>query len=171
MAAPLAFTGPANAAQYNNLADVMREGFAFVDSNADGVITLSELKQISSQVSSEENMAQPSDTQLSFTLRLFDLNQDGTLTTDEMLTSLALDAVVSEDAVDADAVKVFDKNGDGLVEKRDWSAPFGDMGAQGETVKGYVFDRVDHLYDGDGKLNTTELGNGLTLMRTLALGY
>ena len=39
-------------------------------------------------------MAQPSEVQLAFTLRLFDLNQDLTLTTDEMLTSLALDAVV-----------------------------------------------------------------------------
>jgi hypothetical protein len=159
---------PVEAAQLNSLADVMRDNFAFVDSNADGVVTLSELKQISAQasprmamhagialpsdrarmvpskhararvrharllcrahvhllwahclslrmmvprtrhhpmprlrtihrpqVSSEENMAQPSETQLSFTLRLFDLNQDGTLTTDEMLTSLALDAVVS----------------------------------------------------------------------------
>ena len=46
------------------------------------------------QVSEEEGMAQPSEVQLAFTLRLFDLNQDLTLTTDEMLTSLALDAVV-----------------------------------------------------------------------------
>ena len=48
----------------------------------------------SDQVSQEEGMAKPSDNQLEFTLRLFDLNQDKTLTTDEMLTSLALDAVV-----------------------------------------------------------------------------
>ena len=41
-------------------------------------------------------MAKPSDAQLEFTLRLFDLNGDQTLTTDEMLTSLALDAVVSD---------------------------------------------------------------------------
>lgn len=46
------------------------------------------------QVSEEEGFAQPSDEQLSFTLRLFDLNQDGQLTTNEMLTALALDAVV-----------------------------------------------------------------------------
>ncbi len=46
------------------------------------------------QVSEEEAMAQPTDAQLAFTMRLFDLDQNGTLTTDEMLTSLALDAVV-----------------------------------------------------------------------------
>jgi Ca2+-binding EF-hand superfamily protein len=50
-------------------------------------------------VSEEEGMAKPSDTQLAFTLRLFDLNQNGTLTTDEMLTSLALDAVVGLEGV------------------------------------------------------------------------
>eukprot|EP00955_Chlamydomonas_euryale_P081788 363626-Chlamydomonas_euryale.AAC.8 len=50
------------------------------------------------QVSEEEGFAEPSSKQLSFTLRLFDLNQDGTLTTDEMLTSLAMDSVVSETA-------------------------------------------------------------------------
>ncbi len=47
---------------------------------------------------------------------------------------------VSEDAVDADAVKVFDRNGDGIVERGDWSAPFGDMGTQGEVSKGYIFE-------------------------------
>ncbi len=47
------------------------------------------------QVSDEEGMALPNDSQIEFTLKLFDLNQDGQLTTNEMLTSLALDAVVS----------------------------------------------------------------------------
>jgi len=162
---------PAQAAQLNTLADVMRDTFSFVDSNADGVVSMNELQQISSQVSEEEGFAEPSSKQLSFTLRLFDLNQDGTLTTDEMLTSLAMDSVVSEEAVDADAVKVFDRNGDGQVERADWSKPFGDLGDRGEAVKSFVFDRVDFLYDNNGKLNVTELGNALTLVRTLTLGY
>ena len=46
---------------------------------------------------------------------------------------------VSENAIDSDAVKVFDKNGDGQTERSDWSAPFGDMGPQGEVVKDYIF--------------------------------
>lgn len=160
-----------SAAELNTLADVMRPQFEFVDANKDGLIDLKELQQISRSVSEEEGMALPNESQLAFTLKLFDLNQDGQLTTDEMLTSLALDAVVSEDAVDEDAVKVFDKNGDGLVERADWSGPFGDMGADGEVVKGYIFERVDRLFDGDNKLNTTELGNALNLVRTIALGY
>lgn len=41
-----------------------------------------------------------------FTTKLFDLNQDGRTTVDEMLTSLALDSVVSDDAIDESAVKV-----------------------------------------------------------------
>lgn len=149
----------------------MRTEFAFVDSNSDGIVDLDELKQISSQVSQEEGFAQPVEEQLSFTLRLFDLNQDGKLTTDEMLTSLALDAVVTEDAVDADALKVFDRNGDGIVERAEWSAPFGDMGRQGEATKEYIFNRVDHLYDGNGQLEAQELINALNLVRTVALGY
>jgi len=160
------------AASMNTLADVMRPTYEFVDSNKNGVITLDEIKQLSSEVSQTEGFAQPTETQLQFTMRLFDLNQDGTLTTDEMLTSLALDSVVSEDAVDEDAYNIFDKNGDGFVDRADWRAPFGDIGGdRGEEVKNYVFNRVDHLNDGDNKLNVTELGNGITLMRTLVLGY
>eukprot|EP00955_Chlamydomonas_euryale_P081787 363626-Chlamydomonas_euryale.AAC.7 len=43
---------PAQAAQLNTLADVMRDTFSFVDSNADGVVSMNELQQISSQVGS-----------------------------------------------------------------------------------------------------------------------
>ncbi len=52
------------------------------------------LNNLPKQVAEGEGFAQPSDAQLEFTLKLFDLNQDGRLSTDEMLTSLALDAVV-----------------------------------------------------------------------------
>ena len=47
---------------------------------------------------------------------------------------------VTEESIDSDAMKVFDRNGDGLTERSDWSAPFGDMGASGENVKGYIFE-------------------------------
>jgi hypothetical protein len=57
------------------------------------------------------------------------------------LSRLHVPAKVSEDAIDTDAAKLFDPNGDGQVERGDWSAPFGDLGgAQGEEVKGYVFE-------------------------------
>jgi hypothetical protein len=39
-------------------------------------------------------------------MRLFDFNQDGKLTPAELLTGFALDSVVSEDQIDAQAVKV-----------------------------------------------------------------
>lgn len=44
------------------------------------------------------------------TLSLF--TQDGTLTTDELLSAIALDGAVSDDAIDKDVVSVFDKDGD-----------------------------------------------------------
>lgn len=41
---------PAQAAQFSSLADVMRPTFEFVDTNKDGIVTLEELKQLSTQV-------------------------------------------------------------------------------------------------------------------------
>jgi hypothetical protein len=51
----------------------------------------------------------PPDDRLDFALRLFDLNQDGRVSTDEMLSSLALDGAVGEEGLDADVLAVFDK--------------------------------------------------------------
>ncbi len=43
---------PAQAADLNTLAEVMRPTFSFVDSNKDGIVTLQELQQLSTQVRS-----------------------------------------------------------------------------------------------------------------------
>mmetsp|Transcript_36040 Transcript_36040/g.80221 ORF Transcript_36040/g.80221 Transcript_36040/m.80221 type:complete len:243 (+) Transcript_36040:110-838(+) len=163
---------PAQAAKFNTLADILRSDLSFIDANSDGVITEDELIKMSNTVAELDELTPPPIEALDFTLKLFDLNMDGTLTTDEMLTAMVLDAAVSEDAVDADVVSVFDKNNDGFVTQAEWDAPFGDLdGQQGETVKNYVFKKVDGLVHHDGKLDTTELGEALTLVRTLVLGY
>jgi hypothetical protein len=36
-------------------------------------------------------------------------------------------------------VQVFDRNSDGYIEASEWSAPFGNLGPNGEAVKQYVF--------------------------------
>jgi Ca2+-binding EF-hand superfamily protein len=66
-----------------------------------------ELQRLAKDVSSEQGLPLPAD-QLDFSYKLFDLNQDGTLTTEELLRALVIDAAVSEDAVDADVFAVFD---------------------------------------------------------------
>lgn len=45
---------PANAAQLSTLADVMRPQFEFVDANKDGMVTMTELKQLSTQASAPQ---------------------------------------------------------------------------------------------------------------------
>lgn len=42
---------PVQAASLNSLADVMRDTFAFVDADGDGVVTMQELQKISGQAS------------------------------------------------------------------------------------------------------------------------
>ena len=42
--------GPSQAAEMRNLADVMRPVFGFVDTNKDGIISMEELQQLSTQV-------------------------------------------------------------------------------------------------------------------------
>jgi len=164
------------AAEIRSLADLTRSEFSFVDQNKDGVISLEEMAGLARQVAQEEEFDEPGPELLAFSQRMFDLNQDGTTTTDEMLTSLALSNAVSEETgeVDTDAIKMFDKDGDGLIMRRDWSPPFGDMGVSGNELKNYTFDRVDFLSgpEGpDGKLSVQEIGQALTLMRTQVMGY
>lgn len=163
---------PAAAAEFNTLADVMREEFAFVDSNKDGLVSKDEILEVSKKVAEEEEFLVPPDEQIEFTMRLFDLNQDGRLTLDEMLTAMALDRGVEDGAlIDEDVLKTFDRNGDGFVDMKEWKEPFGDLGANGEAVKEFVFRRVDQLDNNDRKLGVDEFGNAFTLVRTTVLGF
>eukprot|EP00878_Enallax_costatus_P021133 GHUV01022366.1.p1 GENE.GHUV01022366.1~~GHUV01022366.1.p1 ORF type:complete len:199 (+),score=63.38 GHUV01022366.1:90-599(+) len=111
LAVSLALTpmGAAQAAAPTQLADLLREQFGFVDTNKDGLVTKSELQQLVKTISAENNVPLIDTEQLDFSMKLFDLNQDGNLTTEELLRSLVLDGAVSEDAVDADVFAVFDK--------------------------------------------------------------
>lgn len=86
-------------------------------------------------MTADEGVPAIGDGQLEFSLKLFDLNQDGTLTAEEMLRSLALDGAVSEDAVDAGVFDVFDANRNGRVDAGEWQRALGDLGASGEGAK------------------------------------
>lgn len=171
-AVPVVAPQPAVAAsQYSSLADIVRKDFAFVDEDKNGIITKDELLRTSKTVAEDIDFMIPSDEQLDFTMKLFDLNQDGTLSTDELLASIALDGAVGDDAVDADVVSVFDKDGDGYVTLREFKSGVPPLGPNGEAAKEYIFGRVDSVVDGDGKLDPQEFANALVILRTAVLGY
>ncbi|EFJ46946.1 hypothetical protein VOLCADRAFT_105252 [Volvox carteri f. nagariensis] len=159
------------APQYGSLADIVRSSFEFVDENKDGVVTKEELLRTSKAVAEDVEFMLPDESQLEFAMKLFDLNQDGTLATDELLASIALDGAVGDDAIDADVVKVFDQDGDGFVSLREFKSGVPALGPNGEAAKEYIFSRVDQMVDGDNRLDTQEFANALTLMRTAVLGY
>ena len=130
-----------------------------------------DLRAFNAGLGADEGLPAIGDGQLDFSLRLFDLNQDGTLTAEELLRSLALDGAVSEDAVDAEVFGVFDSNRNGKVDSNEWQRALGDLGAAGDGAKKYVFERVDRLTESGGQLNETDFGTALTLLRTVVLGY
>lgn len=131
-----------------------------------------DLRAFNAGLSADEGLPAIGDGQLDFSLKLFDLNQDGTLTAEELLRSLALDGAVSDDAVDADVYGVFDANRNGKVDAGEWQKALGDLGGgTGDGAKRYVFERVDRLTDSGGQLNESDFGTALMLMRTIVLGY
>lgn len=164
--APLAL-----AEEFKTIADVVRADFIFVDGNKDGVVSQEELKELSKQLADEQDMPTADPTQLEFTYKLFDLNQDGKLTTEEVLRSIALDGAVDDDAVDESVFEVFDRNKDQKVDRGEWVAALGDFGPNGDGFKQYVFTRVDHLTESQGKLDINEFATALVVVRTAALGY
>uniref|UniRef100_A0A383V5T2 EF-hand domain-containing protein n=1 Tax=Tetradesmus obliquus TaxID=3088 RepID=A0A383V5T2_TETOB len=159
------------AAQPQQLADLLREEFGFVDSDKDGLISKSELQSLVKNVSTEANLPLVEGDQLDFSMKLFDLNQDGKLTTEELLRALVLDGAVAEDAVDADVYNVFDRNANGTIEQEEFRAGLGDVGSNGDAAKDFVYGRVDRLSDSGGHLNSSAFGNALVLMRAVLLGY
>ncbi|PNW87170.1 hypothetical protein CHLRE_02g111700v5 [Chlamydomonas reinhardtii] len=159
------------ASPYSSLADIVRPQFAFVDEDKNGVITKQELLRTSQAVAEDVDFLVPGEGQLDFAMKLFDLNQDGTLTTDELLSAIALDGAVSDDAIDKDVVSVFDKDGDGFVTLREFKAGVPPLGPGGEAAKEYIFNRVDQLVNADSKLDQQEFANALILTRTAVLGY
>lgn len=69
-----------------SLADVTRGEFeALADPNKDGKVTKEEISGVSKKFGEEEGLPLPDNEQLDFSLRLYDLNQDGDLATEELL--------------------------------------------------------------------------------------
>ncbi|KAJ9525154.1 hypothetical protein QJQ45_020684, partial [Haematococcus lacustris] len=174
LAASLVISAPAMAeAQPRMLSDLARGDYSFVDVNGNGIIDQEEINNLAKQVAQEEGFVAPDEEVVAFTTRLFDLNQDGKLVVDELLTGIVLENAVDRDEVTVpeDVFKVFDQDGDGFVSRKEWTAPLGDLGVNGEAMKDFVFDRVQYLQRQDGKLDVAETRNALSLLRVAVLGY
>lgn len=168
-------TTPALAAQ-STLADVVRQEFAIlqqIDNNKDGIVTKSEIIEFAKKTAEDEYFPLPSEDQLDFTMRVFDLNQDNKLTMDELLSSIALDRALDEDdnVVTEAVFKVFDKNNDGGISQAEFRATLGDLGPNGEELKDYIYQRENMISAGNRSFDNVQLANALTMTRTAVLGY
>jgi hypothetical protein len=164
---------PALAEEYRTIADVVQADFVFVDGNKDGMVTQQELRELSKQLASEADVpgGAAAEPDIEFTYKLFDLNADGVLTTEEVLRSIALDGAVSDDAVDSGVFKLVDSNSDGRVDRSEFVRALGDFGPSGDEFKGFVFARTDYITGGQGRLDVSGFANALVIVRNSVLGY
>jgi hypothetical protein len=63
------------------------------------------------------------------------------------------------------------RNGNGTIEQEEFRQALGDVGANGDAAKDFVYSRVDRLSESSGHLNSSAFGNALVLMRAVLLGY
>jgi Ca2+-binding EF-hand superfamily protein len=168
---PPAAAASSSSQQLSPLADLVAADYSFIDADDDGVITAADLRSFNEALSAGGELPALADGQLEFTLRLFDLNEDGRCSKEELLRSLVLDGAVSDDAVDASVVRAFDANKNGKVDAREWERGVGDLGPAGGPAARYIFGRVDRLTSSNGELDASDFGTALVLLRTTVLGY
>lgn len=157
------------------LGDVFKQDFApiaAIDSNKDGFVTKQEFLDFAKVTGEEEYFPLPNEPQLDFTMRVFDLNQDGKLGFDELLTSIALDTAVGDDETVTDPIfKAFDKNNDGAVSLSEFKVTIPDLGPHGEELKEYIFTRENQLTSGNSNFDAQQLTNAVVMLRNAVLGY
>lgn len=160
------------------LSDVVRSDYAFLGraggrAGADGdLLTPGDLAFVDRVIWSRwaEGAPQVGDGRPGLAYRLFDLNQDGAVTKEEALRSLALEAA-THDATGTTARAVFtafDADGNGRVDAAEWDAGLGDLGPSGAPLKRFIFERADLLSGSRGRLGAGAFGPALGLAREAA---
>jgi len=154
------------------LAALMADDYLFADADADGRVSPTELASAAAQMGREAGLPALPDTAPDFAARLYDLDGDGELTTDEMLRAMALDAAVDNEAgrLDGGILRAFDADGSGGVSRAEWVGALGPVQG-GEAVAGAVFARADLLTGARGQLAPEGLAAALTAARALLLGW
>jgi Ca2+-binding EF-hand superfamily protein len=150
----------------------MADDYLFADADADGRVSSAELARAAERMSREAGLPALPEGAAEFSARLYDLDGDGTLTADELLRAMALDAAVDADAgaIDAGVLSVFDRDRSGAVSRSEWRVALGPIQG-GDAVADAVFARADRLTDSRGQLAPEALAAALTAMRAVLLGY
>lgn len=63
------------------------------------------------------------------------------------------------------------RNSNNTIEREEFREALGDVGAQGDAAKDYIYNRVDNLTGSGGHLGTGAFVNALMVMRAVLLGY
>lgn len=163
------------AAAESPLADVVRGRYPGITRDPNGVVTRGDLEAFNEDLWLqwvEEGEPVLGNGDADYALKLFDLNQDGTVTPEEVLRALALDGAIDPRTgeVDRNVFEAFDANGNGAVDLGEWQAALGDLGPEGEGTKRYIFNRVDKLADAGGQLGRGDFSAAVQLAREVLLG-
>jgi hypothetical protein len=151
----------------------MADDYLFADADQDGRVTSKELARAADAAARDAGLPALPEGAPGFAARLYDLDGDGLLTTDELLRAMALDAAVDGDAgrLDAGVLRVFDRDRSGGVTRSEWREALGPVQG-GDAVSDAVFSRAEVLSDArDGQLAPEALAAALTAMRAVLLGY
>ncbi|KAI8471832.1 MAG: hypothetical protein J3K34DRAFT_224759 [Monoraphidium minutum] len=160
----------------SSLAEVVRSQYPVIARDADGVITRSDLEVFNEEMWLEwveEGGPIIGNGDPDFALKLFDLNQDGTVEPEEVLRALALDGAVNERSgnLDPNIFEAFDANGNGFVDAEEWADGLGDIGPDGDGTKRFIFGRVAKLADAKTRgLDADSFGAAVGLARDILLG-
>lgn len=169
---PIAAAAAQQQQQLSPLAALMADDYLFADADADGRVTAAELARAAERTGRDAGLPSLPEGAASFSARLYDLDGDGALTTDELLRAMALDSAVDPDAgaLDAGVLSVFDHDRSGAVSASEWRTALGPVQG-GDAVADAVFARADRLTDSRGQLAPEALAAALTAMREVLLGY
>jgi Ca2+-binding EF-hand superfamily protein len=150
----------------------MADDYMFADGDGDGRVTSAELASAAERTSRDAGLPALPAGAPEFAARLYDLDGDGALTTDELLRAMALDAAVDGDlgALDAGVLHVFDRDRSGAVSRAEWRDALGPVQG-GDAVADAIFARADALTASRGQLAPEALAAALTAMRAVLLGY
>lgn len=150
----------------------MADDYLFADADGDGRVTAAELAQAAERTGSDAGLPPLPQGAAAFSARLYDLDGDGALTSDELLRAMALDSAVDPERgmIDADVLRVFDRDGSGGTSLGEWRAAVGPVQG-GEAVLDAVFSRADRLTESRGQLAPEALAAALTALRAVLLGY
>ncbi|KAI8471162.1 MAG: hypothetical protein J3K34DRAFT_418263 [Monoraphidium minutum] len=151
------------------LADTLPAKFRGLDANRDGFITRAELAPLETELWLKWSEGAAPD--VAGDANAFERYGDTPLPAGQAMHYLGLEAAITPNGCVAAGVwQVFDSNADGAVDRREWGAALGDLGADGNAAKRLVFDRVDRVSGSGGALAPEQFQTALGQIRGVVAG-